>query len=299
MAPGTIEILPFHPGLEEVEALAQEAVPDQIPGRKGKVDPVAVANRKGITVSFNDYGQGFDGMLELAGDRFHIYCNTVRTSGPESPRSRFTVAHELGHWFLDGHRRSLEAMACPMHPSHCQWESALLCERQADSFAAALLAPARWFLARARSVSTSLEGLRCLAEATGLSLTATAIRYAQLDAGLCGVFKWSRDGLCWMRVSHSSWGGSAGAAVGRVSRLAPQSPTRRALAGQADGAEVFEAGTTAHAWFGGIQPESPRNILLIEQAVSLGRYGALTFLRPAERGQARRALWEDRGRDGF
>ena len=124
---------------ELAEAVADEHCP-ALP-----VDPAKIARAKRITISFGDYGEHtFDGLLEHLDRRHHIYCNTQRVGDPAGPRARFTLAHELGHFFIDEHRRSLEAGIDP-HPSQCEYESPILAEQEADMFAANLLMPARRF----------------------------------------------------------------------------------------------------------------------------------------------------------
>ena len=56
------------------------------------------------------------GMLEHRGGRpacwsggWHIYCNLDCVGQKDSPRARFTLAHELGHYYIDEHRNALVA----------------------------------------------------------------------------------------------------------------------------------------------------------------------------------------------
>lgn len=64
-------------------------------------------------------------------------------------------------------------------------------------------------------------------------------------------------------------------------------PTARALARQAPPeAGFFQAGTTASAWFPAVAAGEYRDILFIEQAIGLGRFGVLTFLRAEAGGSA-------------
>ena len=61
--------------------------------------------------------------------------------------------------------------------------------------------------------------------------------------------------------------------------LAQGSPTRRALGHEAVPEEgFFRAGTTASAWFPGIGPADRRDVILVEEAIPLGRFGVLTVL---------------------
>ena len=58
---------------EELEDLGEFLADDYFPN--GFVQPEVIARRNDITVSFNHYGNDFDGMLEHKAGRFHIYVN--------------------------------------------------------------------------------------------------------------------------------------------------------------------------------------------------------------------------------
>lgn len=105
------------------------------------LDLAHVAHQKGISTSFGAYGDGFDGMLEYKEGRFHIFCNLDRIGSPDSTRSRFTMAHELGHYYIDGHRNVLASGDIPPHLSRCEFESSQLAEQEADHFAGSFLMP--------------------------------------------------------------------------------------------------------------------------------------------------------------
>ena len=102
---------------ELAEAVADEHCPRDV------VYPEVIASASGITVSFGAYGEGFDGILEHRNGRFHIFCNTDRVGPDDSPRARFTLAHELGHYYIDDHRRALASGGVAPHPSQCDSES--------------------------------------------------------------------------------------------------------------------------------------------------------------------------------
>lgn len=83
------------------------------------IDPGAIIHDAGITLSFNNYGDAFDGMLEWRPSGFHVYCNLHRVENSTSDQARFTLGHELGHYFIDEHRNALQSGAAPSHPSFC------------------------------------------------------------------------------------------------------------------------------------------------------------------------------------
>lgn len=63
----------------------------------------------------------------------------------ETNLHRFTLAHELGHYFIDQHRRGLEEGKVRSHGSVVEFESELPIEQEADTFAASLLMPRERF----------------------------------------------------------------------------------------------------------------------------------------------------------
>jgi len=282
---------------DEIAELAEAVADEHCPG--GVVSPEAIAHASGITLSFGGYGEGFDGMLEHRSGRFHIFCNTDRVSFGDSPRARFTLAHELGHYYIDDHRRALASGAVAPHPSQCDSESSVLAEQEADRFAASLLMPSGRFNALARRSARGLAGILALADAFKTSITSTAIRYAAADISPCAVVKWNWKGYAWKRLSSTTFQARLRRTFETPAELPEDSPTRRALAhqkppacGPFDGAQgrrehgriggYFESGTTAAAWFPRVGHEDDRNVVFIEQAIPLGAYGVLTFLYPDE-----------------
>jgi Zn-dependent peptidase ImmA (M78 family) len=244
----------------------------------GRIDPLRIARSLGITTSFGDYGNAFDGMLEAAAGKFHIFCNLNRVETRDSPRARFTLAHELGHYYIDEHRCALLSGRAPSHPSFCDYSSPHLVEVEADSFASALLMPWSRFRSAAVQAKRGLPGIVELASFFQASVTATALRYLQADLFPCVVVKWDASGYCWKRLSQSAYATGLRKTVERLDRLPRDCPTSRVLR---QGAGLAEAGTTKAAWFPFVSSASESNSIFLEQAISLGRFGVLTFLFPA------------------
>ena len=265
--------------LAEIAELAEAVADEHCP--TDPVDPAAIANAKGITLSIGPYGDAFDGMLEWRAGRFHIYGNRRRGGPIDAPRTRFTLAHELGHYYIDDHRHALADGLVAAHRSQCEYESPILAEQEADHFAANLLMPRTRFLTQARRGAHGLGGVVALGAHFNTSITSTAIRYAALDVTPCAVVKWTWQGYAWKRLSSSTFQARFRKTVEAPDELADGSPTRRALAREAPPeAGCFESGTTASAWFPRVGQGDWRDVILIEQAIPLGRFGVLTFLRP-------------------
>ncbi|MDY7011922.1 MAG: ImmA/IrrE family metallo-endopeptidase, partial [Planctomycetota bacterium] len=264
---------------DEIAELAEAVAGEHYPA--GIVEPKRIARAKRITMSFGKYGDTFDGMLEHKAGRFHIFCNLDRAGEGDCPRARFTLAHELGHYFIDEHRNALAAGRAPAHRSQCDYESQNLAEQEADQFAANLLMP-RWrFVDKAESAAPGLAGIISLAREFGTSLTATAIRYAAADISPCAVVKWNWGSYAWKWLSSSTFTARYRRTVEAPEKLPPDSPTARALARETPPeCGYFEAGTTASAWFPRVKSGEFRDVIFIEQAIGLGRFGILTFLFP-------------------
>lgn len=242
------------------------------------VDPLLIARQYGLSHSFNNYGDTFDGLLECRARRFHIYCNLDRVDTRNSPRARFTLAHELGHYFVDEHRQALLAGVEP-HQSIADFGSRFLVEQDADAFASSLLMPEGRF--RQSAYGTGLESVLDLAKRFDTSITSAAVRYATLEIVPCAIIKWNPDGYAWKWLSVSTMEARFWSTITKVENLVAGSPTARALKGESpDERGFFEAGTVAAAWFPWLSQGSYRDVLMIEQALSLGKYGVLTMIRP-------------------
>ena len=146
-----------------------------------------IAEDEGISVIYDDYGTDtFDGITwyEPQLDTFYIHVNTERGNFRDCLKWRFTLAHELGHYFIDHHRHAMEKGLMQPH-IHCynpfgrneNWEI----EREADEFAANLLMPSAQFLDDFRGQTLSGQLIRSVSEKYKVSFSACAIRYRRLN----------------------------------------------------------------------------------------------------------------------
>lgn len=150
------------------------------------IDLIALAKSRDILVEAKvESGKGVSGMLLRAGNNFAIgYATHVRNNGFQ----RFSIAHELGHYFLPGHPEQVFRGGKLVHESHAGFGSEEQVELEADHFAAGLLMPSQLFKFEAGKYSDGLTAIEKLAERCETSLTASAIRYAELtDAAVAVV----------------------------------------------------------------------------------------------------------------
>ena len=154
------------------------------------VRPLEIASQEGIMVRSGLFGEGFDARIEYYRTQrgfciYHAESGGWRTEG----RVRFSLAHELGHFYLPAHRERL--LSGIGHNSKSDFRSRHPAEIEADEFAADLLMPMELFRAQLDSFRggfCTLDNLATLAERLGTSLTSTALRYCESDREPCTIF---------------------------------------------------------------------------------------------------------------
>lgn len=143
------------------------------------INPIAIAESNDISVQpLSSTQPGVSGFLMRRGNKFGIGYST-RLSNPGF--INFTVAHELGHYFLPGHPEKLFAAGSDTHASHSGFISEDPCEREADLFAASLLMPRNLFLQALRTAGQGFPAIEQLAHGCVTSITATAIRFSEFS----------------------------------------------------------------------------------------------------------------------
>lgn len=146
------------------------------------VDLLQIAEEELINVIYDDYGYDtFDGltMFEPSTDEFYIHINTAKGNTKNSTKGRFTLAHELGHYFLPQHRWGLMRGKMKPHGSinYMMDYAAWKIEREADNFASSLLMPSEDFVAYIRNKSFNYQLLDGISKRYNVSLSAAAIRF--------------------------------------------------------------------------------------------------------------------------
>lgn len=243
------------------------------------VDPFAIARHEGIMLRGGDFGNTFDARIEFYQNLkrfciFHAEPGGWRTAG----RVRFSVAHELGHFYLPDHREHL--LKGLMHNSVADFGSRSPTEIEADEFAADLLMPMELFrsaLKLFRNGFCDMDDLARLADRLGTSITSTARRYCESDQEPCTIFFSERGTVRW---GHSSEDMKRTGMFYYPYNSAPPSGSKTAEFWSTvnDGGliEKLSGRVPAHTWF-----EWPRAGYLWEEVMSLGNTGRIiTQLTP-------------------
>ena len=241
------------------------------------VDPFAIAANEEITVVPKASEQdGVSGGIIFENDNVGIfYATNIESEGFR----RFTVAHELGHYFLPGHPEEILKTAS-IHLSRfgfSQGTSSI--ELEADHFAAGLLMPSRLVGGVIGNSRIGLEGILALSQQAECSITASAIRAAECSDYPMAIVVSAGEEISYAFLSES---------FKRLDRLAylrkgtPLPPTHT-LAFNRDTQNVKFAKsicglTNLSEWF-----SCRRRLELDEEIIGLGNYGyTLTVLSSDE-----------------
>lgn len=273
--------------LEKAVSLAEETlscITTSIP-----IDPLLLVQSEGrlLKARGDDFRESFDGRLEYhpKRGRFLLFYNTKyddqRVDGGHHPRTRFSIAHELGHYFLPGHRSLLiRGVAAHGSRGECQVDSVI--ESEADAFASGLLMPTKAIKPQVNAQELSLRVVQSIADAFQVSLLSAAIRCVRLSHFPCGVAGLRSDGSTWLFPSAGFL------ELGCVPLAASRLPSTTARAEF----EVFRCGrgescereAPVSEWFQSNRRDDLADITLTEEYVPILKMGMLLVLLSASEG---------------
>lgn len=237
------------------------------------VDPFAIAASCDIEVSPKpDCEGGVSGMLLRHGNNFAIlYATHIKSEGFQ----RFSISHELGHYFLEGHIDHVLGSE-GIHVSHGGFVSADPFEQEADCFAAGLLMPEMLFKQALRERDPGLAAVESMAGLCKVSLPAAGIRCAEITDHAIAVIVSTGPVIDYCILSNAMKSLPDLTWLRRGSPL-PQRTATANLNANADAVRNCErvvGEVDALDWLGG-----KRSVILCEEVSGLGSYGkTLTVL---------------------
>jgi len=167
------------------------------------VCPFEIAEKEGIELLPGSFSEGFDGRIRFVPE-ISTFAISYRKPGQGRTfgRVRFTIAHELAHYFL--HRDYLLSEQC--HSSKSNFISTNSMESEADQFASSLLMPEELFRSKIKSLGSGIAELKDLVNLANnvfiTSITSTVLRYCTSDLEACGLVLSKNNQVCWARFSE-------------------------------------------------------------------------------------------------
>jgi Zn-dependent peptidase ImmA (M78 family) len=255
---------------KEICGLARDAICDHH-GLILPIEPKKVAESLNITVlPFTPESSDISGFLMQSGNSFGIgYSATIKSAGFQN----FTIAHELGHYFIPDHAEAL--LGSGNHISRSGYISDNKFEREADIFASEFLMPWKLIDPFVNRGPKGLSVVCQICESCQSSLLASAIRYSEVTKE-CIVVIVSHQGVVEFMTASEPFRSSNLEWLKRGDNLpndVPSSRLGRDLNWVQSG-EIAEEGSFLDQWF-------PRahHLEVEEDVIGLGSYGrVLTIL---------------------
>ncbi|MEJ6008769.1 ImmA/IrrE family metallo-endopeptidase [Novosphingobium aquae] len=231
------------------------------------IDPFRIAANEDILVEAKKPDQaGVSGGIIFGDQGVGIFYATNITS---TGFQRFTIGHELGHYFLDGHPEEIMKHAA-VHISRAGFtQGSNSIEIEADHFSSGLLMPTGLVRRALDHNQVGLVGVERLALESECSLTASAIRAAECCPYPMAVVVSRGERVCYSFLSDG-FKQLKPRAYPRRDDLLPDTGTRAFNLDPLNVAQArrFNTETTLSEWFDG-----PDGIQLDEEIIGLGSYG--------------------------
>lgn len=262
--------------LDDIADLAEDLGNRYIEG--GKVNLRKLAASKKIRFIESDYGNHFLGQLVHLSKKFYIILNSNLLTNSESGRTRFTIAHELGHYFIDSHRAKLASGVSLSFKGELNDYDSKQIEIAANHFAAHLLMPKKRFSKMAKRLETGLSGIFILKTKFDTSIESTIKHYVGQNLASCIMIKWKPN----FAFHYASYSESFSKLTG-IKGYPPVKIDTKHVADQVEtiktnGGDYSESATPISKWIPTIVPGSSKDILGLEQTVKLGEFGGITLL---------------------
>ena len=254
---------------------AIEKLADEVRASYGQtVTPInlnAIAEGESISLVPIEQCDGFHGRIEFLRDAasFVIY-HPDPNFAPNQKRVRFSIAHELGHYFIEPHRELLVAGKSHNSTPGFICDNAL--EVEADEFAAALLIPASHIEQRLRRRSfMSLAEILKMGDEWQSSARSATIRYVRYTGEACAMVV-SKEGKLTKYIPSDEAEAFGFRFTGQ--KALPEGSAASRLRNDSSKKNVEEAHTTTKTWFPHLNSEYD----LHEESFRLGETGYVLSL---------------------
>jgi Zn-dependent peptidase ImmA (M78 family) len=196
--------------LLERAAEAAESIVSFAKEKEPPTDPIKLAlqEKDNLTIIGDDFKNAFDGQLEFypRHQKFLLFYNNKYdrglSQGEHHPRTRFSICHELGHYYLEHHNEFLRKGG-RKHGSRGEFSNNYQIEREADTFAASLLMPSKFMSPLVNKGELNFSKVEVWGNTFKASYVSCAIRAVSLSHFPCAMVA-IRDGkVVWVNRSDS------------------------------------------------------------------------------------------------
>jgi Zn-dependent peptidase ImmA (M78 family) len=263
---------------QQIQSLAREKLVEH--GRMSlPVAPIDFARHLEIVVQpFSPAQTDISGFLMQQGNSFGIgYSTAIRNVGFQN----FTVAHELGHYFIDDH--PLAILSTGQHFSRSGYISKDRFEEEADAFATELLMPWKLIEPIVRAGAGGFQTIKAISNGCESSLLASAIRYTQITKECVAVVV-SHLGVVEFMTASDTFKQIPGLDWLRKRDVLPSNvPSARFSTDREwiEACNLSEEGGQLASWFPGVRDREVQ-----EDVVGLGSYGRLLTVLMTQEAEA-------------
>lgn len=234
-----------------------------------KVNLEKIAEDNGIQILKIPYDNAFSAYLVYRKEKYYIILNENTLNKIELGRVRFTIAHELGHYFIDGQRKKISRAIVLTDEE----------ESAADHFAAFLLMPSSIFIQEAQKFEPGVSSIVSLKIFFGTSIVATLRHYVELNIRPCIMIRWDHE------VNYRYHDVSL--KLTEINGFNKHNLKLKFQRGylehiqqviKSEHLDFYETATYLAKWVLLDSDEMENNLLGIEQTITIGEFGGITLL---------------------
>lgn len=157
-----------------------EIILEDLPQKTAYTDCLHILERENIRLFRVNFQENLDGFILFEYQRFWIFLNTAQGREANESRINFTLAHELGHYYLPWHRLKLKRHGLMQQSGGQDTGEMQLLEREADYFASCLLMPVNSIKRDFAENVFSITFIQTIARRYRVSREACLMRYTEL-----------------------------------------------------------------------------------------------------------------------
>jgi Zn-dependent peptidase ImmA (M78 family) len=265
---------------DEIDELAHRVIAKYSCGIP--VNPFDIAEKISVKIIYEPYDHSFKGFICYNGKGFYIILNKNLLKNLNYSITRYTIAHELGHYFIGAHRNRLkQGESFAFQGAGTIPKDKIYVEAQAEQFAASLLMPkVNYNDHYSESAKEGFAAILDLKNYFDVSITSAAIRFNKLNIAPCITVRWKEDKILGKGISNKFIELLDTEVLPEI-KLNPERPKfeESLIEDENSGVKYHRCITPLSSWTYNIPKEFANRLFLIEETFQHS-YGNLTLLRP-------------------